>query len=408
MTVSMSELVPTLREQFPALHQQVNGQPLIYLDNAATTQKPLAVLQAMEHFYRNDNANVHRASHALSARATAAFEAARSTVARFINAGDPSEVIWTRGTTESINLVAASWGDSLQAGDEILVSTLEHHANIVPWQLAAERCGAIVRPIPLNASGDIDLAAYQALLGPRTRLVAVGHVSNALGTVNPVAELTRLAKAAGALVLIDGAQAAAHLPIDVQLIGCDFYAFSGHKMYGPTGIGVLWGRRELLEKMPPWQGGGEMIERVSFAGTTFNQLPFKFEAGTPHMAGAIGLAAAIDFLQAQDRQALLAHEQALTRYLAEQLQALPGVNLVGNPAQRLGAVSFLLADIHPQDAGTLLDMQGVAVRVGHHCAMPLMESLGLKGTIRASLACYSSQQDVDALITAIGKLEDFF
>lgn len=404
----MHSCVFALRCQFPALHQEVNGHPLIYLDNAATTQKPQAVLEAISAFYHSDNANVHRASHALSARATAAFEAARETVARFINAADSREVIWTRGTTEAINLVAQSWGQSLTPGDEILVSTLEHHANIVPWQLAAERTGARVIPIPLNDCGDIDLDAYRALLGPRTRLVALGQVSNALGTVNPVAEMVRLAKAAGALVLIDGAQAVAHLPVDVQQLGCDFYAFSGHKMYAPTGIGVLWGRRELLEKMSPWQGGGEMIERVSFAGTTFNRLPFKFEAGTPHIAGAVSLAAAIDFLQAQDRAALLAHERELTHYLADQLRATPGVRLLGEPKERLGAVSFLLDEIHPQDAGTLLDMQGVAVRVGHHCAMPLMASLGIGGTIRASLACYSTRQEVDALIRAIYKLEEFF
>ncbi|MBZ6072690.1 aminotransferase class V-fold PLP-dependent enzyme [Aeromonas schubertii] len=404
----MSLCVSTLRRQFPALHQLVNGHPLVYLDNAATTQKPEAVLEAMRAFYQNDNANVHRASHALSTRATAAFEAARETVARFINAPDSREVIWTRGTTEAINLVAQSWGQSLKPGDEILVSTLEHHANIVPWQLAAQRSGARVVPIPLDPHGDIDLDAYQALLGPRTRLVAVSQVSNALGTINPVAEMARLAKAAGALVLIDGAQAVAHLPVDVQRLGCDFYAFSGHKMYAPTGIGALWGRRELLEKMPPWQGGGEMIERVSFSGTTFNRPPFKFEAGTPHIAGAVSLAAAIDFLQEQERDALLAHEYELTTYLAERLRTTPGVRLVGEPKERIGAVSFLLDEVHPQDAGTLLDLQGVAVRVGHHCAMPLMESLGIGGTLRASLACYSTREEVDALIRAIHKLEEFF
>lgn len=404
----MSLCVSTLRRQFPALHQSVNGHPLVYLDNAATTQKPEAVLEAMRAFYQNDNANVHRASHALSTRATAAFEAARETVARFINAPDSREVIWTRGTTEAINLVAQSWGQSLKPGDEILVSTLEHHANIVPWQLAAQRSGARVVPIPLDPHADIDLDAYRALLGPRTRLVAIGQVSNALGTINPVAEMARLAKAAGALVLIDGAQAVAHLPVDVQRLGCDFYAFSGHKVYAPTGIGALWGRRELLEKMPPWQGGGEMIERVSFAGTRFNRPPFKFEAGTPHIAGAVSLAAAIDFLQEQERDALLAHEYELTTYLAERLRTTPGVRLVGEPKERIGAVSFLLDDVHPQDAGTLLDLQGVAVRVGHHCAMPLMESLGIGGTLRASLACYSTREEVDALIRAIHKLEEFF
>ncbi|MCJ7978045.1 cysteine desulfurase [Aeromonas veronii] len=398
-----------LRSQFPALAQEVNGHPLVYLDNAATTQKPRAVLDAIAHYYGADNANVHRAAHALSGRATRAFEAARETVARFINAPHSHEVIWTRGTTEAINLVAQSWGMSeLKAGDEIILSTLEHHANIVPWQLVAHRTGAVIRVIPLDERGNLDLAAYHAMLGPRTRLVSMAHVSNALGTVNPVKEIVATAKAVGAVTLIDGAQAVAHLDVDVQAIGCDFYAFSGHKLYGPTGIGVLWGRTELLERMPPWQAGGEMIDRVSFSGTTFNTLPFKFEAGTPHIAGAIGLAAAIDFVMGQDRQSLAQHEQALTDYLVAGLQQVPGLRLVGEPGQRAGAVSFLLEDIHPQDAATLLDMQGIALRVGHHCAMPLMESLGIGGTMRASLACYNNRDDVDALLAALYKLSDFF
>ncbi len=398
-----------LRGQFPALAQEVNGHPLVYLDNAATTQKPQAVLDAINHYYRADNANVHRAAHALSGRATRAFEDARETVARFINAPHSHEVIWTRGTTEAINLVAQSWGMSeLRAGDEIVLSTLEHHANIVPWQLIAQRTGAVIRVVPLDERGDLDLAAYHAMLGPRTRLVSVAHVSNALGTVNPVKEMVAAAKAVGALSLIDGAQAVAHLVVDVQAIGCDFYAFSGHKLYGPTGIGVLWGRTELLERMPPWQAGGEMIDRVSFSGTTFNTLPFKFEAGTPHIAGATGLAAAIDFVMEQDRDSLASYEAALTDYLVAGLQQVPGLRLVGEPGQRAGAVSFLLEDIHPQDAATLLDMQGIALRVGHHCAMPLMESLGIGGTMRASLACYNNRDDVDALLAALHKLNDFF
>lgn len=398
-----------LRGQFPALAQEVNGHPLVYLDNAATTQKPQAVLDAINHYYRADNANVHRAAHALSGRATRAFEDARKTVARFINAPRSHEVIWTRGTTEAINLVAQSWGmNELRAGDEIVLSTLEHHANIVPWQLVAQRTGAVIRVIPLDERGDLDMAAYLALLGPRTRLVSVAHVSNALGTVNPVKEMVAAAKAVGALSLIDGAQAVAHLEVDVQAIGCDFYAFSGHKLYGPTGIGVLWGRTELLERMPPWQAGGEMIDRVSFSGTTFNTLPFKFEAGTPHIAGAIGLAAAIGFVMEQDKDSLASHEAALTDYLVAGLQQVPGLRLVGEPGQRAGAISFLLEDIHPQDAATLLDMQGIALRVGHHCAMPLMESLGIGGTMRASLACYNNRDDVDALLAALHKLRDFF
>ncbi|BBQ28484.1 cysteine desulfurase [Aeromonas caviae] len=398
-----------LRGQFPALAQEVNGHPLVYLDNAATTQKPQAVLDAINHYYRADNANVHRAAHALSGRATRAFEDARETVARFINAPHSHEVIWTRGTTEAINLVAQSWGMSeLRAGDEIVLSTLEHHANIVPWQLVAQRTGAVIRVIPLDERGDLDMAAYLALLGPRTRLVSVAHVSNALGTVNPVKEMVAAAKAVGALSLIDGAQAVAHLEVDVQAIGCDFYAFSGHKLYGPTGIGVLWGRTELLERMPPWQAGGEMIDRVRFSGTTFNTLPFKFEAGTPNIAGATGLAAAIDFVMEQDRDSLASHEAALTDYLVAGLQQVPGLRLVGEPGQRAGAVSFLLEDIHPQDAATLLDMQGIALRVGHHCAMPLMESLGIGGTMRVSLACYNNRDDADALLAALHKLSDFF
>ncbi|MDX7808775.1 SufS family cysteine desulfurase [Aeromonas caviae] len=398
-----------LRSQFPALAQEVNGHPLVYLDNAATTQKPQAVLDAINHYYRADNANVHRAAHALSGRATRAFEDARETVARFINAPRSHEVIWTRGTTEAINLVAQSWGVSeLRAGDEVVLSTLEHHANIVPWQLVAQRTGAVIRVAPLDERGDLDMAAYLAMLGPRTRLVSVAHVSNALGTVNPVEQIVAAAKAVGALTLIDGAQAVAHFEVDVQAIGCDFYAFSGHKLYGPTGIGVLWGRTELLERMPPWQAGGEMIDRVSFSGTTFNSLPFKFEAGTPHIAGAIGLAAAIDFVMEQERGLLASHEAVLTDYLVAGLRQVPGLHLVGEPGQRAGAVSFLLRDIHPQDAATLLDMQGIALRVGHHCAMPLMESLGIGGTMRASLACYNNRDDVDALLAALHKLSDFF
>lgn len=398
-----------LRSQFPALAQEVNGHPLVYLDNAATTQKPKAVLDAINHYYRADNANVHRAAHALSGRATRAFEDARETVSRFIHAPRSHEVIWTRGTTEAINLVAQSWGGSeLRAGDEVVLSTLEHHANIVPWQLVAQRTGAVIRVVPLDERGDLDMAAYLAMLGPRTRLVSVAHVSNALGTVNPVEQIVAAAKAVGALTLIDGAQAVAHLEVDVQAIGCDFYAFSGHKLYGPTGIGVLWGRTALLERMQPWQAGGEMIDRVSFSGTTFNTLPFKFEAGTPHIAGAIGLAAAIDFVMEQDRGLLASHEAVLTDYLVAGLRQVPGLHLVGEPRQRAGAVSFLLADIHPQDAATLLDMQGIALRVGHHCAMPLMESLGIGGTMRASLACYNNRDDVDALLAALHKLSDFF
>ena len=396
-----------VRAQFPALQQRVNDQPLIYLDNAATTQKPLAVLQAMDEYYRRDNANVHRAAHTLSSRATAAFEAARERVRAFLHARHSSEVIWTRGTTEAINLVAFSWGQSnLQPGDEILLSTLEHHANIVPWQQVAARTGAVLRVIPLTASGELDLAASHALLSPRTRLLAIAQVSNALGTVNPVAELITAAKTVGAVTLIDGAQAVGHLPIDVQALDCDFYAFSGHKLYGPTGIGVLYGRAELLEQMPPWQTGGEMIQKVSFSGTRFNPPPFRFEAGTPPIAEAIGLAAALDFLAALP-EGWRRHEAALLQRLLDGLQQLPFIERVGTPSQQVGVVSLRLGDIHPQDAGELLDQMGIAVRVGHHCAMPLMESLGLDGTLRISLALYNSEAEVDALLGALARLPEF-
>ena len=397
-----------VRAQFPALQQRVNDQPLIYLDNAATTQKPLAVLQAMDEYYRRDNANVHRAAHTLSSRATAAFEAARERVRAFLHARHSSEVIWTRGTTEAINLVAYSWGQSnLQPGDEILLSTLEHHANIVPWQQVAARTGAVLRVIPLTASGELDLTAFHALLSPRTRLLAIAQVSNALGTVNPVAELITAAKTVGAVTLIDGAQAVGHLPIDVQALDCDFYAFSGHKLYGPTGIGVLYGRAELLEQMPPWQTGGEMIQKVSFSGTRFNPPPFRFEAGTPPIAEAIGLAAALDFLAALP-ESWRRHEAALLQRLLDGLQQLPFIERVGTPSQQVGVVSLRLGDIHPQDAGELLDQMGIAVRVGHHCAMPLMESLGLDGTLRISLALYNSEAEVDALLAALARLPEFF
>jgi cysteine desulfurase / selenocysteine lyase len=401
------ELAP-IRAQFPALQQEVNGQPLIYLDNAATTQKPESVLRAMDDYYRHDNANVHRASHALSARATQAFEAARERVQQFLHARSSQEIIWTRGTTEAINLVAHSWGLShLQAGDEILLSALEHHANIVPWQQVAARTGAVLRVIPLTGSGDLDLAAFHELLSPRTRLLTLAQVSNALGTVNPVAELIAAAKAVGAVTLIDGAQAVGHLSVDVQALDCDFYVFSGHKLYGPTGIGVLYGRAELLAQMPPWQTGGEMIQRVSFSGSTFNRPPFRFEAGTPPIAEAIGLAAALDFL-ANLPTGWRQHESALLQRLQRGLAQLPFVQQIAIPRQQAGAVSLRFTDIHPQDAGELLDQMGIAVRVGHHCAMPLMEALGIEGTLRISLALYNSEADIDALLAALARLPEFF
>ncbi|MBM7456089.1 SufS family cysteine desulfurase [Oceanisphaera litoralis] len=404
----MAPDILTLRRDFPTLAQIVNGHPLVYLDNAATTQKPQPVLDALNHYYRDTNANVHRASHALSAQATRAFEQARIKVARFINAPAPEQIIWTRGTTEAINLVAFSFGmHHLRAGDEILLSTLEHHANIVPWQQVAAATGAVIRVIPLTAGAELDLDAAARLISPRTRLLAVGQVSNALGVINPVRELIAMAKSVGAVTLIDGAQAVGHLPVDVQSLDCDFYVFSGHKMFAPTGIGALYGKREWLEKMPPWQTGGEMIKKVSFEHTTFADLPFKFEAGTPNIAGAIALGAAVDYLSGLDRAGLAHHENNLLQQLMIGLNAMPDVHIIGRP--QVGSVSFTIDEVHPQDLATLLDMQGIALRTGHHCAMPLMQALGLEqGTIRASVAFYNTHEEIAALLAGIHKAREFF
>jgi cysteine desulfurase/selenocysteine lyase len=396
--------IQTLRRDFPVLDQQVNGCPLVYLDNAATTQKPLAVINAIRDYYLQDNANVHRGVHTLSDRATQVFEHAREAVKGFVNAPALETLIWTRGTTESINLVARAWGDTqVAAGDRLLVTGLEHHSNIVPWQLLAERTGARVEPIPVLASGEVDLGAYRSMLDEKVRLVAVAHVSNVLGTVNPVSEMISMAHDAGALVLVDGAQAAPHLDIDVQALGCDFYAFSGHKMYGPTGIGVLYGKASLLEAMPPWHGGGEMVDEVSFEGTTFNRLPFKFEAGTPNIADAVGLGAAIRYLQGLDRQAVRAHEQDLLAYAHARAAAFEGLRRVGEAARIEGAFSFLLEGIHPSDVGMLLDQQGIAVRTGDHCAQPLMRRYGIPGTVRASFGLYNTREEVDFLFAGLEK-----
>jgi len=404
--------VERIRQDFPILHQQVNGHPLVYLDNAATTQKPDAVIDAIVNYYREDNSNVHRGAHTLADRATAKFEAARITVARFINApvinGSAKQVLWTRGTTEGINLVAASWGRSnLKAGDRVLVSAMEHHSNIVPWQMIAQQVGASVEPIPVDASGTLDVAAFEAMLDERVKMVSIGHVSNALGTVNPIEKIIPLAHAAGAKVLVDGAQAVSHWAVDVQALDCDFYAFSAHKVFGPTGLGVLYGKLDLLESMPPYQGGGEMIESVSFACTTYNQLPYKFEAGTPDIAGAIGLAAAIDYLNTIDRKAAAAHEQALLRYAEEKARATPGVRLIGTSAYKTSVMSFLLEGTHPHDLGMLLDKQGVAVRTGNHCAQPLMDQFAIPGTVRASFSFYNTFAEIDQLFLALEKAKTF-
>ncbi|TKB51326.1 cysteine desulfurase [Ferrimonas sediminicola] len=400
----MSAPLYHLRNQFPALNQP----DLVYLDNAATTQKPERVLSAMNRFYREQNANVHRGAHRLSDLATRTFEGARDKVQSFINAPAREEVIFTRGTTESMNLLAQSLGSHLlQPGDEILIDTWAHHACIVPWQQMAMRTGAKLIPIPLTGDGDLDLDAYQALLGPKTRVVSLTQVSNALGKVAPLEVMLPEARAAGAITIVDGAQAVAHLEIDVQTLGCDFYAFSGHKCYGPTGIGVLWGRRELLEQMPPYQYGGEMIQQVSFEGSQFNRLPYKFEAGTPAIAEAIGLGEALAFIDELDRKALQAHETALMERVKAGMAALPGVEAIAGRGHNLGALSFRVEGEHHQDIGILLDQAGVAVRCGHHCCQPLMQALGLKGSCRVSFAAYNSLEEVDAFLSALKEITEF-
>ncbi len=397
-----------VRAEFPILAQQVNGKPLVYLDNAATTQKPAAVIDAIADYYRAINSNVHRGAHALSDRATSAFEGARDAVCRFINAPSREQVIWTRGTTESINLVAATFARSrLRAGDRVLVSGMAHHSNIVPWQLAAAAAGAEVVPVPVTADARLDLDALRGLLDARVRLLALEHVSNAMGTVHPVEEIIALAHAAGVPVLLDGAQAVGHMEVDVQALDVDFYAFSGHKMFGPTGIGVLYGKREWLESMPPYQGGGEMIETVSFEATSYARLPYRFEAGTPHIAGAVGLGAAIEWLGGIDRAAAAAHEDALLAHALELARELPGFRLVGSAPRKVAVLSFLLEGGHPQDVGTLLDQQGVAVRTGHHCAQPVMARFGVPGTIRASFSIYNTHAEVERLFAALHKVRSF-
>lgn len=403
----MTFSVDALRSQFPILASQVRGKPLVYLDNGATTQKPLAVIEAIDRYYRSQNSNVHRGAHYLSDLATAEFEGARQIVADFLNA-TREEILWTRGTTESINLVAQCYGrEQLQPGDEVLISAMEHHSNIVPWQLACQRTGASLKVIPVLADGSLDMDTFHTLLNERTRIVALVQVSNALGTVNPVAEVIAAAKKVGAVTLVDGAQAVSHFAVDVRALDCDFYAFSAHKVFGPTGIGVLYGKRTLLEAMPPYQGGGEMIEKVTFADSTWNELPYKFEAGTPNIAGAIGFGAALRWLGEQDRAALQAHEADLLAYATEQAQAFAGLKLVGTAPSKVSVMSFLLDGAHPNDVGHLLDQQGIAVRTGHHCTMPLMDHFGIPGTVRASFSVYNSRDDIDALFRGLDKVRTF-
>ncbi|MBP7394284.1 MAG: cysteine desulfurase [Zoogloea sp.] len=400
--------VARLRQDFPILQRTVNGRPLVYLDNAATSQKPASVIEAERHYYAHYNANIHRGVHRLSQEATDAYEAARDKVRDFIHAPRREEIVFTRGTTESINLVANSYGQGLQAGDEILVTEMEHHSNIVPWQLLCQRSGAVLRVAPIDDAGQLIVEQFTALLGPRTRLVALAHMSNALGSINSVKTLVDLAHRVGAVVLVDGAQAVAHLPVDVTDIDCDFYAFSGHKLYGPTGTGVLYARTALLEAMPPWQGGGDMIRQVSFSGTTWNDLPYKFEAGTPNIAGGIGLGVAIDYVRAVGLAAIAAHEADLLNYASEQARDFPGLTLVGTARDKGAILSFTLAGIHPHDVGTILDAHGIAVRTGHHCAMPVMERYGLPATVRASFALYNTRDEVDVLFRSLGKAQEMF
>jgi cysteine desulfurase/selenocysteine lyase len=401
--------VMRVRQDFPILAREVHGQPLAYLDNGASAQRPLAVIAAVDDYERHHHANIHRGVHTLSQEATALYEGARDRVMRHINARSRNEVLFVRGTTEAINLVAQSYARPLlKAGDEILITHLEHHANIVPWQMVCEQTGAKLVVAPMDAHGEVHAEAVEALMGPRTRLLACAHVSNALGTVLPVRRLLASARARGIVTLLDGAQAIPHMDVDMQSLACDFYVFSGHKVYAPTGIGVLYGREALLERMPPWQGGGDMILTVSFEKSTYNELPSKFEAGTPNISGAIGLAAAMDYMESLGIDAIAAHENHLVQLATAELEKIPGIQLIGTAPNKASIVSFILDGVHPHDLGTILDHEGVAVRTGHHCAMPLMTFLGLPATVRASFAVYNTEKDVASLVAALGKAREVF
>lgn len=401
--------INTVRKDFPILGREVYKRPLVYLDNAATTQKPRCVVEAIANEYYSVNANVHRGVHFLSQQATDLHEAARETVRRFINARDVAEVVFTRGTTESLNLVASSYGEAfLHEGDEVIVTVMEHHSDIVPWQLLRERKGIVLKVVPMTDEGVLDLDAYEQLFTPRTRLVCVAHVSNVLGTVNPVKRMAEIAHAHGAHILVDGAQSVPHFKVDVQDIGCDFMVFSGHKVYGPTGIGVLYGREDLLDRMPPYQGGGEMIARVTFEHTTYERLPFKFEAGTPDYVGSHALAVALDYVSGLGMEHIRAHERALTQYAMEQMQTIEGMHLFGTAPGKDAVVAFNVGNIHPLDLGTLLDRLGIAIRTGHHCAQPLMQRCGVEGMARASFALYNTREEVDALVQGIDRVRKMF
>lgn len=397
------------RKEFPILRRSINGKPLVYLDNAASTQKPQSVLDTINRFYSNENANIHRGVHLLSQEATAAYEAARDKVARYLNARDDSEIVFTRGATESVNLIAHSFLEPrLKPGDEIVVTEMEHHANIVPWQLLAERTGAVLKPAPIFDNGDLDVDAYLALLGPKTKLAGIVHVSNAIGTVNPIESIIEAARERGIPTLVDAAQSIQHMTIDVQALGCDFIVFSGQKMFAPTGSGGLYGRREILDTMRPYQGGGDMIAHVSFEGTTYKEPPSRFEAGTPHIAGGIGLGTAIDYIESIGRDAIGTYETRLIEYAAQRLKSIPGVTLVGEPKKRAGAISFTMANAHPHDIGTILDTEGIAIRTGHHCCEPLMTRFGISATARVSISFYNNHEDIDALVAALSKVNALF
>ncbi len=401
--------VEQIRKDFPVLGRDARGKPLAYLDNAATAQKPRAMIEAVHHYYAHYNANIHRGVHALSEEATQAYEEAREKLAELIGAPEARELVFVRGTTEGINLVSQAYlRPRLQTGDEILITHLEHHSNIVPWQLLCEQTGAVLRVAPIDDRGEVEVEAFERLLGPRTRMVAVGHVSNALGTINPVRRLIELAKQQGAAVLLDGAQAVPHLTVNVADLDCDFYAFSGHKMYGPMGVGGLWARGEILEEMGPYQGGGEMILSVSFERTTYNRVPHKFEAGTPNIAGAIGLGATVDYLRSIDLAAAWAHEDSLLDYATERLREVPGTRIIGTAREKAGVLSFTLEGVHPHDVGTVLDQDGIAVRTGHHCAQPVMQHFGITATTRASFAMYNTREEVDRLIAGLHRVNEIF
>lgn len=401
----MSLNIEKIREKFPILHQEVNGKPLIYFDNAATTQKPLSVIEALSHYYKTDNSNIHRGAHTLADRATRYYENTRTLLKSFLNSREVEEIIFTKGTTESINLIAATFGRKfIHAGDEIIISAMEHHANIVPWQMLCEEKGALLKIIPITESGELDMEAFASLLSSKTKLVSIVHVSNTLGTINPVAEIIEKAHAVGAKVLLDGAQSTSHLEIDVQALDCDFLVFSAHKLYGPTGLGVMYGKREILDNMPPYQGGGEMIKEVTFEKTTYNELPFKFEAGTPNIGDVIAFGKALEFINTHGKNAIKTHEDDLLAYASIELSKINGFVPVGTAKNKISVISFNINGMHPFDVGMMLDANGIAVRTGHHCTQPLMQRLGIEGTVRASFSVYNTKSEIDSLIASVSKI----